>query len=251
MPRHMKLALGLVALAASLTALPLSAVAAPAPQETKSKGAAEAGHPADGASDLRAANGAAPAHGEAAGRAGAEAKPDIMEPQPSLAIWTLVVFLGLMAVLGKFAWKPLLDALHRREEHLEHVLAETERARDEGERLLSEHRSRLAAAENEIRAMLDGARADAQSRSDEMLKKAQSEVDGLRDRAGREISTAKDQALSELWNQTADLAVSVAGKVLGKSMTEDDHRRLVEAAVGELPAVAAANGKGSARGGVA
>ncbi len=79
----------------------------------------------------------------APGHEGGEAKPNILEPQPSLAIWTVVVFLGLLLVLGRFAWKPLLNALHQREEHLEHCLLQTERARNESEQLLAEHRRQL------------------------------------------------------------------------------------------------------------
>ena len=64
----------------------------------------------------------------AAGHGAAASEPNILEPQPSLAIWTVVVFVGLLLVLGRFAWKPLLEALHQREDHLEHVLHDTERA---------------------------------------------------------------------------------------------------------------------------
>lgn len=172
-------------------------------------------------------------------------EPNPLEPQPSLAIFTVLVFLGLLLILGKFAWKPLLNALHQREEHLEHVLAETERARNESESLLAEHRARLAAAEDQIRALIEEARRNAQTAADEIVKQAQTEADSSRQRAERDIATARDQALSEIWSKTADLAVSVAGKVLGKSLTDDDHRRLVDTAVSELPAVRpSSNGHG-------
>jgi F-type H+-transporting ATPase subunit b len=175
-------------------------------------------------------------------------EPNPLEVQPNLAVFTVLVFLGLLFVLGRFAWKPLLAALHQREEHLEHVLHETERARNESESLLAEHRRRLAAAEDQVRALIDEARKNAQSAADEIVRKAQAEADASRQRAEREIGSAKDQALSEIWSTTADLAVSVAGKVLGKSLSEDDHRRLIDAAVGELPEVrASANGHGGAR----
>src|SRR5205823_2653554 len=138
-------------------------------------------------------------------------------------IWTVVVFLGLLFVLGKFAWKPLLTALHHREEHLEHVLLETERARNESEQLLAEHRRRLAAAEEQVRALIDEGRKSAQLAADEIVKRAQGEAESSKLRAERDIATARDQALSEIWSKTADLAVSVAGKVLDKSLSEDDH----------------------------
>jgi F-type H+-transporting ATPase subunit b len=173
----------------------------------------------------------------------AEAQPDILEFQPSLAIWTVVVFLGLLFVLGKFAWKPLLNALHQREEHLEHVLLETERARNESERLLAENRRHLAEAEQRARALLEEARAQARASAEDIIQKARAEAEAEQKRAKHEIETARDQALSEIWSKTADLAVSVAGRVLSKSLDDDDRRRLVESAMDELPALA--NGQGS------
>ena len=92
----------------------------------------------------------------------AEESANPLKPEPTLAIWTLAVFVLLMTVLGKFAWKPLIHALHEREKHLEHVLHETERARNESESLLSEHRKQMASAADEVRELLEEARADAQ-----------------------------------------------------------------------------------------
>jgi F-type H+-transporting ATPase subunit b len=158
-----------------------------------------------------------------------------IEIQPSLAIWTVVVFLGLLLVLGKFAWKPLVQALHLREEHLEHVLHETERTRNESEALLAEHRRRLAATEDQIRALIAEAKQNAQAIADDIIKQAEAAAEAAKQRATKEIGTAKDQALSEIWTKTADLAVAVAGRVLAKSVGGDEHRRLIEVAINELP----------------
>ncbi len=59
-----------------------------------------------------------------------------------------------------------------------------------------------------------------------------------------DLGVARDQALVEIWSKTADLAVSVAGRVLSRELNEADHRRLVESAIGELPAAPGANGHG-------
>lgn len=162
--------------------------------------------------------------------------PNIIEAQPSLAIWTVVVFGCLLLVLGKFAWKPLMTALHEREAHLEHVLQDTEKARNEAEAIAARHRKELALAADQVRALIEEARKEATVAANSIIQKAQAEAEESRKRAEREISGAKDQALMEIWSQTADLAVSVAGKVLGKELGESDHRRLVEMAMGELPA---------------
>lgn len=226
MPRHPNPAPGRLVLA---LAFALLGAWAPARAEAPAAGG---GHAAPAP--------AAPGHAAAApaaDHAPAGGAENPIEPQPSLAIWTVVVFLGLLFVLGRFAWKPLLAALHQREEHLEHVLLETERARNEGEQLLAEHRRRLAEAEEQVRALIEEGRRNATAAADEIIKRAQAEAEAARERAERDIATARDQALSEIWEKTADLAVSVAGRVLSRSLTEEDHRRLVEAAVAELPAV--------------
>ena len=205
------------------------------------------GQPAHAPEPAHAAPEVAPAGGGHAdpGHAGASAEPNILEPQPSLAIWTVVVFLGLFLVLRQFAWGPLSKALHQREEHMEHVLLDAERARNESERLLGEHRKQMAAAADEVRALIEEARRDAQAAGDEIIRKAQAEAEASRDRAQREIGLARDQALVEIWSKTADLAVSVAGRVLSRELNESDHRRLIASAMGELPASPAVNGAGS------
>ena len=162
--------------------------------------------------------------------------PNIMEVQSPLAIWTVVVFGLLMLILGRFAWKPLMTALHEREAHLEQVLADSEKARNEAEATAARHRKELAQAADQVRALIEEARKEAQTAAASIIQKAQGEAEESRKRAEREIVGAKDQALMEIWSRTADLAVSVAGKVLGKELGESDHRRLVELAMGELPA---------------
>lgn len=191
--------------------------------------------------------GHAPAAGPEGHGAEGEAKPNPMEIQPTLAIWTVVVFLGLLAVLTKFAWKPLAQALHQREEHLEHCLLQTEKARNESEQLLAEHRRLMAQADERIRALLDKAQKDAEARAGDILKTANAEADASRDRAQRDIATARDQALAEIWSQAANVAVSVAGRVLSRELDENEHRRLIDLAIKELPALTpSTNGHGGA-----
>ncbi len=176
-----------------------------------------------------------------------EAKINPLEVKPALAVWTLVVFLLLLYVLGRFAWKPLLAALHNREQHLEHVLLETERARNESEANLAEHRKLMARAADEVRGILEKARKEAEATGEHLIKQAQGEAELAKQRAQRDIASARDQALAEIWEKTADMAVSVAGKVLSKELSDTEHRRLLEAAIKELPAQAASNGHGGKR----
>ena len=172
----------------------------------------------------------------APGNKEADENPDILEFKPSLAISTLLIFGILLGVLWKFAWGPLSKALDAREAYNQAALAAAEHARAEGERLLAEHKAQLAGAADQIRALIDQGRKDAETAAQSILTRAQAEAEHSRDQAKKEIDTARDQALAEIWTKTADLAVGVAGKVLGREMSGDDRRRLADAAIQSLPA---------------
>ena len=170
--------------------------------------------------------------------------PNILETSISLMAVTLGVFVVLMIVLWKFAWGPLSEALNERERKQNETIAAAENAKNESARLLVEHKKQLDTAADQVRQLLEEARQQADANALSIVQKAQAEAEASRERAEREIGTAKDQALSEIWSKTADLAVSVAGKVLSKEMSHDDHRRLVDSAMGELSAT---NGHGGNR----
>ena len=104
--------------------------------------------------------------------------------------------------------------------------------------------TRMAHAADEVRALLDKARQDSQHTGEQIVKAAQAEAESAKQRATRDIGAARDQALAEIWQKTADMAVSVAGRVLSKELTADDHRRLLNSAMAEMPAAPGANGHG-------
>ncbi len=139
-----------------------------------------------------------PATARAAESGEAEAAPNILEFKPSLAIATIIVFTLLLLVLWRFAWGPLAKALHDREERMRLTAEEAERARDEAQQLMLQHRAMIEQAGEQVRAILDEGRRTAQATGDEIVKKAQSEADASRQRAERDITTARDQALQEI-----------------------------------------------------
>lgn len=192
---------------------------------------ADDAHPAAGASEHAAAGAAT--HAEAS-----HGEPNILELKLPLAICTALVFLALFGILWRFAWGPLSKALDARERYHEESLAKAENARADGERLLAEHRALMAKAGDDVRAILDEARRDAEALGNSIVSKAQGEAVASKERAERDIATARDQALADIWTRTADLAVNVAGRVLSHEIGPDDRRRLLDRAINELPAVA-------------
>lgn len=171
----------------------------------------------------------------AAEEAGASELPPFLQPNPYLAFWTIVVFGGLLWVLGKFAWKPLLDALNAREQRMQQMISEAEQAREQAKSLLAEHDRKLAGVHNEVRAILDEARRDAQATHGDILRQAQAEAQSTRERAKREIEQARDQALKNLFDHAAEMATQVASRIIGRNLKPEDSRDLVQQAVNELP----------------
>jgi F-type H+-transporting ATPase subunit b len=234
MPRLLLPALALIGLALAL---------GPAPRAQAQDNADAVGQPAaDAAHPPAAGHGAAEAHGAEGEHGGGDA--NILELKPPLALATAIVFLILLAILWKTAWGPLAKALDERERHNEGLLRSAETARAESERLLAEHRALMTQAQDQVRGILEHARRDADATANGIVQKAQAEAEAARHRAERDIAQARDQALVEIWTKSADMAVTVAGKVLAREIGPDEQRRLVDVAMNELPAAPNANGQG-------
>lgn len=151
-----------------------------------------------------------------------------------LGIYTLIVFGILVFVLGRFAWGPMMAGLDKREAHLRKTHDDAEVARAEAQRALADVQARLAKAAEEVRAMLDEARRDAQVVKDQMKADAATEIQAERDRIRREIDMARDQALQQIYQQAVQLAALVSTKAVKRELTPADHTRLLDEALADL-----------------
>jgi len=168
---------------------------------------------------------------DAHGGESAPAKPNPLEWKTDLAIWTGVVFLVLLAVLWKFAWGPIVEGLQKREQGIANQIDEAEKSNAEAKRLLEEYQQILANSEEEIRRMLESGRHEAQRAGQALLDQAKEEARSEKERGIREIEAATSGALKELAEQSATMAVHLAGKIVGSELKTKDHARLVEQAV--------------------
>ena len=152
-------------------------------------------------------------------------------------IVTIVIFAILVAVLGKYAWGPIVKGLKAREEKIRKEIAEAEAARARAEATLREYTQQLATAEQKVRDMLSKAATDGEKLAAQIRTHAQSEAEETRERALKDIESAREQALSEIYEQTADLATRVAEKILRRNLNPDDQRNLVNQSLQEMQAV--------------
>jgi F-type H+-transporting ATPase subunit b len=143
------------------------------------------------------------------------------------ALWTLVIFVLVVFVLGKFAWGPILNALQARETFIHEALETAKRDRDEAELRRKEYEDRLAQARAEATAIVDEGRRDALVTKQRIEEEAQREADKRLERAKREIQIATETATKELYQLSTRLATEMAGKVIGRELTPQDHERLI------------------------
>jgi len=186
--------------------------------------------------------GAAAAPKAAVHEAGVEGDERLVPLPPShdtivSAIWVLVIFIVMLVILYPTAWKNVLAGLKKREEHIRNDIAEAEAARAKAEATLKQYNTQLAAAEERVRQMLSNAAADGEKLATGIRMKAQAEAEDIKERATKDIESARDAALREIYEKTADLATSVAEKIIRRNLNAADQQDLVRQSLEQLQSV--------------
>jgi F-type H+-transporting ATPase subunit b len=150
------------------------------------------------------------------------------------AVVAIVVFALLVVVLGRFAWGPLLKALQNRERLIEESLMKATQDRKDAEARLKEYTDRLDHAREEASAIVNEGKRDADVVKRRIEAQAQAEAEAIIARARREIDIARDDAIKALYEHTAELATIVAGRIIRKQLTPEDHRALVSEAIEQI-----------------
>lgn len=152
----------------------------------------------------------------------------MLEINPGLIVWTIITFLLLMFVLKIFAWKPLLTALHNREENIRNSIKYAEQVKQEAERLLEENRRQLAHVEDEAQRILNESRMLGEKLKNEMIDKTSQQARKMIEQARLEIERDKEAALLHLRSEIARLAIQAAEKIIDETLDEEKHRKIVD-----------------------
>ena len=164
----------------------------------------------------------------------AAAEGGLLDPKAGLMVWTLLIFIILLVVLSKVAYKPLLAAVEAREAALEKALGDAKRDRDAAAVLLAEQQKALAEARAEMQKALNDGRAAAESLRAEMLEKVKAEGADMLDRTRREMQAEKENAVADLRREAIELAITGASKVIGRNLDSATDRTLVESFLSSL-----------------
>jgi F-type H+-transporting ATPase subunit b len=158
----------------------------------------------------------------------------LVQPDPGLFIWTILTFLVLLALLAKFAWRPLLQALDSRQESIRKSLDDAKQAKQELERLQTESAEIVRQARVEAESIVTRSRADAERLREEIKQKARTEADGIVKNAERQIQLETGRALQQIRREAVDLSVMIASKLIQRNLTREDNERLIEEALKQV-----------------
>lgn len=158
----------------------------------------------------------------------------LVTPAIGLMFWTCVVFVLLLVLLKKFAWKPILNAVDERNESIENALKSAESAKAEMQALNADNERILAEARLERDALLKEAREIKGNIINEAKEQANVEADKILTSAKEQISTEKMKAITELKNTVAELSIDMATMVIKSELKDaDKQKQLVTEALKE------------------
>jgi len=160
--------------------------------------------------------------------------PKLLTANGGLMFWTLIIFIVVLIVLTKFAFKPITRAVEAREQALEDAIENAKRDRAEAAKLLEEHKRLVAQAHADAQRFIAEGRVEGEKVRTEIVEQAHREQQQVMERARQEIETERQQAMVELRRDTVNLAVRSASKVIEKNLDDEANRRVVESFLASL-----------------
>ena len=154
--------------------------------------------------------------------------------EPFTLIVTILNLFLQMFIVKKFLLDKVIQVLDQRREAADKEISEAESARLEAQAIKETYENNMNQAREEAGQILAHARKTADERSEEIIRDAQSQAIQLRQKAAQDIAQEKKKALNDAKDEISDIAMAIAGKVVGRSLNEQDQTQLVDAFINEL-----------------
>ena len=160
---------------------------------------------------------------------------ELIKPEFGLFFWQTIVFLILIFLMAKYAWKPILGAVQKREQSINDALASAEDAKKEMQNLQADNEKLLQEARLERENILKEARDIKNKIIAEASDEAQQKADAIVAKAQESIENQKNAAMADVKNQVANLSVMIAEKMIRKELSnETEQLELVEGVLKEV-----------------
>nr|WP_188207671.1 F0F1 ATP synthase subunit B [Alkalibacillus aidingensis] len=139
----------------------------------------------------------------------------------------LVMFLILLALITKFAWRPLMNVMQEREQHIANEIDSAEKSRQESERLMKEAQDELKSTRQNAQQIIEDAKLTAKDQEETLISEAKAEAERIKQSARQEIEQEKERAIQALQEQVGTLSVQIASKVIEKELSMDEQEKLI------------------------
>ncbi len=147
---------------------------------------------------------------------------------PGLIFWTWITFFLVMAILAWKAWRPMIDALEKREAGIREALAAADQAKADALEATAQYEQQLQAGRKEAQQLVADARTAAGKLRSDLEKDARRQAEELVASAREQIAADRDRALRDIQATVVDLSVEIAGKVVERNLSTADNRKLAE-----------------------
>lgn len=141
---------------------------------------------------------------------------------------TWITFIVSLIILTKACWKPILQSAREREDRIADNIKSAEQAKSEAEDMLKKYQSQLDGAKQEVASLIEQGRTSAEKLKKEILDKAGTEAESARNRANKEIELATEKALEQIRAEAIDLSITVASRIIERSLDDADHRKMAQ-----------------------
>jgi len=166
---------------------------------------------------------------------GGEGGGGLMDIHIGTILWTVIIFVFLMVVLGKFAWKPILKGLKEREDRIRESLEKADKVAADAEKAMAEQKAELDQHRQEMTEAMKRTREEAERGAQDLLERARREASETAEQARRQVEEERKRAVEQIRTEAVEIALAAASHLLKKTLDDSDHRRIVEEYMKDLP----------------
>lgn len=153
---------------------------------------------------------------------------------PWTAVFTLLNFLAILIVGTKFLWNPVMKIIKERQQEIDDLYSDANTAKTNAKALEAEYQQKLSVATETGDRIVKEAVARGQAREEEILRKANADAAAIMDKASADIAMEKKKAINDAKDEISEMAMAIAGKVVGRQLTDADQSALVDAFINDL-----------------
>ena len=159
---------------------------------------------------------------------------ELLGVNPWTALFTLANTVALFLVMKKFLFKPVMKIIEERQQEIDGMYKDAGEAKEQAQALQAEYLEKLSAAQETSERLVKEAVARGQHREEEIIRQANQEASAILEKASADIALEKKKAINDAKDEISDIALAIAGKVVGRELNNNDQSELIDHFINEL-----------------